>query len=113
MVSNVSCISVAFCCKRDINNFRIKSCYAKCLGEMPLSQFVAIFLLEEVVFLLYTLLVLRSSQFCFEFFLKKCDQVQKVGPAMAGSAGPDGHPELVNNNFNDEKESLILSKKCK
>ena len=39
---------------------------------MLLSQFVAIFLLEEVAFLLYTLLVLRSSQFCFE----------KVGPAI-------------------------------
>ena len=25
----------------------------------------------------------------------------------------DVQPELVNNNFNDEKESLILSKKCK
>ena len=44
---------------------------------MPLSQFVAIFLLEEVAFLLYALLILRSSQFCFEF-KKKCDQVQKL-----------------------------------
>ena len=34
---------------------------------MPLSQFVAIFLLEEVAFLLYTILILRSLQFCFEF----------------------------------------------
>ena len=25
----------------------------------------------------------------------------------------DVQPELVNNNFNDEKESLVLSKKCK
>ena len=44
---------------------------------MPLSQFVAILLLEEVAFLLYTVLILRGSQFCFEF-LKKCDQVQKL-----------------------------------
>ena len=46
---------------------------------MPLSRFVPIFLLEEVAFLLYTLLILRSSKFCFEF-KKKCDQVQKSGP---------------------------------
>ena len=30
---------------------------------MPLSQFVAIFLLEDVALLLYTLLILKSSQF--------------------------------------------------
>ena len=34
---------------------------------MLLSQFVAIFLLEEVTFLLYTLLILRSSQFVLNF----------------------------------------------
>ena len=45
---------------------------------MPLSHFVAIFLLEEVAFLLYTLSVLGSSQFCFEFKKKICDQVQKL-----------------------------------
>ena len=59
---------------------------------MPLLQLVAIFLLEEVAFLLYTLLILRSSQFCFEF-KKKCNQVQKlVRPCPVnrpGSAGPD------------------------
>ena len=54
---------------------------------MPLSQFVAIFLLEEVAFLLYTLLVLRSSQFCFEF-KKKMRQSSNVGPAMAGPTAP-------------------------
>ena len=50
---------------------------------MPLLQLVAIFLLEEVAFLLYTLLILRSSQFCFEF-KKKMQPSPKVGPAMPG-----------------------------
>ena len=44
---------------------------------MSLLHFATIFLLQEVAFLLYTLLILRSLQFCFEFF-KKCDQVQKL-----------------------------------
>ena len=44
---------------------------------MSLAQFAAVFLLEEVAFLLYTLLILRSSQFCFEL-KKKCNQVQKL-----------------------------------
>ena len=36
---------------------------------MPLSQFVAIFLLEDVALLLYTLLILKNSQFFYK--LKK------------------------------------------
>ena len=35
----------------------------KCGGWMPLSQFVAIFLLEDVALLLYTFLISKSSQF--------------------------------------------------
>ena len=65
---------------------------------MPLSQFVTIFLLEEVAFLLYTLLVLRSSQFCFEF-LKKCDQVQKLVRPW-----PDQPDRFRRNTINDENK---------
>ena len=54
---------------------------------MPLSQFVAIFLLEEVAFLLYTLLILRSLQFCLKF-KKKVRPSSKVCPAMAGPTWP-------------------------
>ena len=53
---------------------------------MPLSQFV-VFLLEEVAFLLYALLIQRNSQFCFEF-LKKMRPSSKASPAMAGPTGP-------------------------
>ena len=49
---------------------------------MPLSQFVAIFLLEEVAFLLY-IYNFGSKKFTVLFWiLKKCDQVQKLVPAM-------------------------------
>ena len=51
---------------------------------MPLSQFVAIFLLVEVAFLLYTLLMLRSSRLCF-FILRKYATKFK----SSGSAGPE------------------------
>ena len=47
---------------------------------MLLSHFVAIFLLEKVTLLLYTLLILRSSLF---LNFKKVGPSSKVGPAMA------------------------------
>ena len=37
----------------------------RCVGWMPLSQFVAIFFLEDVALLLYTLFILKNSQFFF------------------------------------------------
>ena len=70
------------CVEQQINSYRILSAY----GWIPLSQFVAIFLLEDIALLLYTLLILKSSQI-FKI-KKKCDQVSEVGPAMAGPTGP-------------------------
>ena len=61
-------------------------CYPKCVGWMPLSQFGAIFLLEDVALLLYSLLILKISHLYF-FRLKKVRPSSKIGLAMAGPTG--------------------------
>ena len=52
-----------------------------------LNAAVAIFLLEDVALLLYTLLILKRSHLFF-FRLKKTRPSSKIGPAMAGPTGP-------------------------
>ena len=72
------------CVLQQIDNYR----YPKCVGRIPLSQFVAIFLLEDVALLLYTLFILQSSHFFYK--LKKMQPSSKVGPVnRTGSAGPE------------------------
>ena len=45
---------------------------------MPLSQFVAIFLLEEVAFLFVYTFDSKKFTILFWIFFKKCNQVQKL-----------------------------------
>ena len=52
---------------------------------IPLSQFVAIFLLDDVALLLYALLILKVHNL-FNFFLKMRPS-SKVGPAIARPTG--------------------------
>ena len=55
---------------------------------MPLSQFVAVFLLEEVTILLYTLLILFLKFTILFWIFLKMRPGPKVGPAMAEPTGP-------------------------
>ena len=55
---------------------------------MLLLQFVTIFLLD-VTLLLYTLLILKSSQFLFKFKKKKYDQVYKLVRPWTSSGRPE------------------------
>ena len=70
---------------------------------MALSQLNAIFLLEDVALILYTLLILKSSQFLFK--LKKPDQIQKLVRPTGGT----GSAGLVHVFCDDIPSQSILS----